>query len=365
MIMAACCLLTCFGAWLTWRRNPLYDLRSSLRMVSFTLAMIAVAVGVIVLTVRSIDGRSVAVQSTALAGAVIACTLGLIFGVSAVATPAAARLTTQLPPGVNPVNLNRTRILPWARVAAMIIGASLLLMLVPGPVRYIAGSVAAIGAGLAVIMLPVAYVTALRLDRAVTALQLHPWLHWHYAPASWSAWIERLADVQVNDQTVPLSPAARRRTIIVLSAATAIMAFYAVPADTRVRLGCGVASGMAVLGIALLTRTHPGRSAQRVTRRLREVPPDTYFGHDGVLCNGDFCTWRGLDVYLLSASVAPGPPRYIELWFEKILPGGYGGPQVTKVRQQVLIAADATTSDLSALQAALIGRCPGARIDLT
>lgn len=364
MLTAGWCLLTVIGAWLTYRRTPFYSLKSALRSLGLTLLMIATAAAVIVLTIRAIDGRSVVVQSTALAIVVLLCTLGLIFGVSAVFTPAESRLTTALPPDAALVTLHRARILPWVRVVAAVLGASLLLMGVPGPVRYIAGSFAGMVSFLGLIMLPVAYVMARRSDRAVTALQLHPWLHWNYPPATWNAWIERLADLQATAEAVKMTPAARRWTIAIVTVVAALYTVFLVPASMAVRLGCGLASGLLVLGVALLTRTQPRHAAKRALKRLQTAPPDTFFGKDGVFCNGEFCTWRGIDVFLLSATIEPGPPRCIVFWFEKILPGAYGGPQVTRVRKDVLIAADAPPSDLTALQAALIGRCPDARITL-
>jgi hypothetical protein len=358
-------MFSVIGAWLTWRHSPWYSLKSTLRTIGLTLLMLGAAAGLIALTLRFTDGRSMAVQATALAIAVMLCTLGLILGISAVSTPVGARLTAHLPANVPVVRLYRARILPWVRGTAMILGGCLLLMLVPGPVHYIAGSFAGIGAFLGVIMLATAYVTALRVDRAITALQLDPWVHWRYPPQTWSAWIDRLAELQAKAEAVVMSSTARRRTIIIVTVFAALYAVYVVPAGMPVRLGSGAASGAFVLGLALLTRSQSRHAASRLLRRLQTASPETYFGHDGVFCNGEFCNWLSTDVYLLSASVEPGPPRCIELWFEKIVPGAYGGPRVTKVRKEVLIAADAAASDLPALQAALVARCPNASINLT
>jgi hypothetical protein len=364
MLMAVGCLFTVLGAWLTWRHSPFYTLKSTLRTLGLTLLMLGAAAGLIVLTLRFSDGRSLPVQTTALAIAVVLCTLGLVLGISAVSTPAGARLTTQLPPNVPVVTLYRARIRPWVRKAAMVLGGFLLLMLVPGPVHYIAGVCAGIGAFLGVIMLSAAYVTARRVDRAITALQLAPWLHWRYPTATWTDWTRRLAERQARADAVVMSSAARRRTIILVTVFATLYAVYVVPAGMMVRVGCGLASGLMVLGLAFLARSQSPHAAERLARRLQGASPDTWFGHDGVFCNGEFCAWLGTDVSLLSASVEPGPPRCIEFWFEKILPGAYGGPQVTKVCKQVLIAADAAASDLEALQAALAARCPDANIRL-
>jgi hypothetical protein len=364
MFTAVWCLFIVMGAWTTLRRMPFATRKSTLKTLGLTLLMLGLATGVIVLTVRLVSGLSQAVQNITLAAVVISCTVGLILGISAVATPPGARLTTRLPPHVTAVTLYRARILPWVRVLATILGGCLVLMLVPGPVRYIAGSFAGIAAFTAVIMLPVAYVTALRADRAVTALQLDPWLHWHYSAEVWNAWSERLADLEVTASEVTMSPAARRWTIIMLIAFVGLYTAFVMEGTTLVRLGSGVIAGLFVFGITLLTRSVSPHAAQRRAARLRAAPPDNYFGHDGVLCNGEFCAWHAADSWLVSAAVEPGPPRYIELWFEKILPGASGGPQVTKIRKDVLIPADAPAADLAALQASLIAGCPNARINL-
>jgi hypothetical protein len=364
MSTAVWCLFTFIGAWATLRHTPFYTLKSALRVVGLTVLMLGAVAGVIFVTARSVEGRSMTVQTTALASMVILCTLGLIFGVSKVSTPAGAELTTRLPPNVRAVTLYRARILPWARAVGMVLGASLLLMLVPGPVHYIVGSFAAIAAFLAMIMLPTAYVTARRVDRAVTALQLHPWVHWHYPSDAWNAWSARLADREAMSRSVTMTDATRRRTITVMTVLTGLYAAYLVPASAMLRVASGVAAGLLVLGIALLTRSQSRHASQRLAARLRTAPPDTYFGSDGVFCNGEFCAWRAVDAWLLSASVEAGPPRCVELWFEKVQPAAYGSVAVTKVRKEVLIAADAAASDLSALQAALVARCPDAAINL-
>ncbi len=335
-----------------------------LKTLGLTLLMLGLATGVIVLTVRLVSGLSQTVQNITLAAVVINCTVGLILGISTVATPPGARLTSRLPPHVTAVTLYRARILPWVGVLAKILGGCLVLMLVPGPVRYIAGSFAGLAAFTAVIMLPVAYVTARRADRAVTALQLDPWLHWHYSAEVWNAWSERLVDLEVTASAVTMSPTARRWTIIMLIAFVALYTAFLMEGTTLVRVASGVIAGVFVFGITLLTRPVSPHAAQRRAGRLRAAQPDTYFGHDGVQCNGEFCAWLAADSWLVSAAVEPEPPRHIELWFEKILPGASGGQQVTKIRKNVLIPDDAPAADLAALQAALITRCPNARIKL-
>jgi hypothetical protein len=270
MFTALWCLFIIIGAWTTLRHTAFYTRKPAARTLLLMSLMLCAETAAVFLTMRLVDGRSASVQTTAVASVVILSTLGLIFGVAKTA-PAGALLTTALPRNAPLVKLYRRRILPWVWAVLICLAGTLLLMRVPGTVQVIATCLAVIVASFVVFGLPAAYVSALRLDRAVTGLQLNPWLHW---------------------------------------------------------------------------------------------PPDIYFGQDGVFCNGEFCAWGVAGVSLLSASVEPGPPRRIELWFQKTQMGGYGSTQVMKIRKDVLIPPAAAATDLPALQAALITRCPDATINL-
>ena len=130
----------------------------------------------------------------ALLGVIIALTIAMILTITAIATPKSAKLNTQLPPGVVVVSLHRRPVNHWLKIAAAFLALCALLCLIPGPIRYIVGSVALIAALLACTMLPVAYIMARKLDRAVTALELHPWIHWHYSEDPSRAWSNALVD---------------------------------------------------------------------------------------------------------------------------------------------------------------------------
>jgi hypothetical protein len=329
---------------------------------------IAAAVGVIVLAVNSIHDCSDGVQIAVIAGATLLGSLILIFGLIEASTPPGTRLDTRLPPNVKAVHLHRARILPWVKIAALILGACLLLMLIPGTVREVTGSFAGIAAGVGFVVWAGAYVQALRADRAVTALQLRPWLHWHYPTEVWSRWVDREAQQQAQSQADTMSPAQRRWFIgIAMLGVAAYMALIVpviVHGGVLLTAGAALAGGVAVLVSARLSRLRSQHAAERIEKRLRAAPPDAFFGRDGVLCNGEFRTWLGISNYLLSASVNTGPPKCVELCFKKILPGGYAGPNVKHVWQRVMIPTDAAASDLALLQAALIARCPDATIHL-
>jgi hypothetical protein len=364
MIMAVCALLSCFGVWIAWRRHPLFNWRNTLRFLVEAALAIAAAVGVIALAENSIHDLPDDIQIAVIVGATILGSLILIFGLIEASTPPGTRLDTRLPPNVKTAHLHRARILPWVKIGAVTLGICPLLMLIPGTVREVVGVFAGIGAGTGFIVWTGAYVQALRADRAVTALQLRPWLHWHYPTEIWSSWVAREAQQKVQSQADTMSPAQQRWFIGVPMLTAAVYMALIVHGAVLVRAGAALAGGLAVLVSIRLFRLRSQYAGQRIAKRLRAAPPDAFFGRDGVLCNGEFCTWLGTNFYLLSASVNAGPPKCVELCFKKILPSGYGGSNVMQIWQRVMIPPDAATSDLTQLQAALLARCPHARINL-
>jgi hypothetical protein len=106
------------------------------------------------------------------------------------------------------------------------------------------------------------------------------------------------------------------------------------------------------------------RAPRKLKARLDGSARDTYFGDDGIICNGWFFTWLGADVYLTAASVDAREPRSLNMEFEKIVPNPYGSPNIIKVSQGVLIPQDQNPGDLPRLRAALGSRCPTARLSL-
>jgi hypothetical protein len=364
MILAACALLSCFGVWIAWRRHPLFNWRNTLRFSGEAALAIAAAVGVIVLAVNSIHDLPDVVQIAVTGGATILGSLILIFGLIEASTPPGTRLDTRLPPNVKTSRLHRARILPWVKIGAVILGICPLLILISGTVREVVGVFAGIGAGTGFIVWTGAYVQALRADRAVTALQLRPWLHWHYPTEIWSSWVAREAEQKAQSQPDTMSPAQQRWFIGIPMLTVAAYMALIVHGGVLVRAGAALAGGLAVLVSMRLFRLRSHYAGQRIAKRLRAAPADAFFGRDGVLCNGEFYTWLGINYYLLSATVNVGPPRCVELCFKKILPSGYGGSNVMHVWQRVMIPPDAAASDLTQLQAALRSRCPDASINL-
>jgi hypothetical protein len=315
-------LLSCFSVWQALRHNPLYSPRSASCLLVKVVLAIGAAGAVLSVAVLATVDCSTPVQVAVLVVAVVICTLGLVFGISAAATPRIARLQTQLPATVPVVRRHRRRV-----------------------------------------MLPLGYLTARRMDRAVTALELNPWLHWQYPSAARSVWckaqVERL-------KLKPYTRIQRRDwlKLIGLCALLGIPSLVLMPGTLLARAGWGFFCCV-LLGLFIeLAAAEERRAPARLASRLQAAPPDVWFGHDGFVCDGHFYTWIDTNVYLRSARIDWRPPRSLCFEFTNIGSGGYGSPVTGTVSQNVLIPPAVGADDLPLLRAHLRTRCPDAEIKL-
>jgi hypothetical protein len=117
-----------------------------------------------------------------------------------------------------------------------------------------------------------------------------------------------------------------------------------------------------ILAFVELAAWEARRAPDKLRAQLRRAAPEVYFGPDGMLCDGALCTWLGVNVYLVSASVDAIEPRSLCFLFEKIVPNPYGAAQTVTITQSVLIPPQCAPADLSLLRTALTARCPSAKI---
>jgi hypothetical protein len=363
MYLAVMGLVTCVGAWFAWRRHPLYSARSTFRIAGETLLLVAASVFVIAVTVHLIEGRSVTVQLGALLGVIIALTIAMILTITAIATPKSAQLNTQLPPSAVVVSLHRRPVTHWLKIAAVFLALCALLSLIPGPIRYIAGSVAAIGALLACTMLPVAYIMARKLDRAVTGLELRPWIHWHYSEDVWQAWSNARVE-RLKEESAAFALKREWRRFAWVWASVIATALIATPGGLLVRVSWALGGCVLIFSFTELAAWDARRAPEKLRSRLHNTPPDVYFGHDGLVCDGRFLTWLEGE-YLKAVSIDTRKPRSLLFEFEKIMPNPYGPSQVIHLQQSVLIPSNASNAELSQLKTALVTRCPNARIAMS
>jgi hypothetical protein len=348
-------LTTGISIWIALRRHPLYTWDSTLRIAGGTLLLILACAGLMVLAVWLTAARSETALFLSIFGALIAGCLGITYGFNLI-TPPNARLDTRLPPSVAPVIVHRRALRRWWRPALAFAGLCALDVLIPGPSREIGVVLALTVVVPAAIGIPAWYVTARQLDRAATALQLDPWLHWHYSPEARAAWID------VQRERLRAAPAAKLDWKMAWLCVPVLVALLMFIVDGRLPVRTAWGLGLATLVIAVLRICEivQGREPDRVERRMRAAAPDAYFGHDGVFCDDRFLTWLDTKQYLVRASVDERTPRSVALVLMKI---GARGQTVT-LRQDILIPATANQADLELLQSALRARCPSAHVQL-
>jgi hypothetical protein len=363
MYAALLALTSCVGAWIAWRRHPLYSPTATFRVVGEILLLIGASICIIIVTVYLIQKQPVGVQVGVLFAVIVLLTLGMIFSISAVTVPKSAKLNTTVPKAVPILNLRRRSVVHWLKVTAVYVAICAAVCAIPGPPRYIAASLLGLGALLACVMLPTAYIMARRFDRSATALTLHPWLHWHYSAQEWQAWsaarVERLA---AQPATFTLKRDWPRILWLSVCLLGGMLLFS--PGGWGFRIGWAAFCIAMIIGFVELAAWDARRAPDKLRAQLQHAAPDTYFGDDGLLCDGRLMTWLGADVYLTAVGMDERAPRSLLMQFEKVMPNPYGAPQTLKISQNILIPAGGDGGDLSVLRKALESRCPKATMAL-
>jgi hypothetical protein len=296
-------------------------------------------------------------------GVVLVGTLVMIFGIMAVSTPKEAKLVTALPPTATLVHFHRQKVYRWAKILAGIIGVCAVVgLLVPGPVKYIGLSLGGITLWLAVILLPVLYVTTRKFDRSLTALEYAPWVHWQYPPAQWQEWSNVQAE---RAKAVPPTFIWKRdwKKMAWPFAAIAIGVMFFSPGAEWAKALYVVGVCGAIAALVDWSARAARHTPDKLRAKLLASAPEAYFGHDGLFCDSAYTTWLGVDVYLMSASIDERPPRSLLFNFEKVIPGAYAGNSIVTIHQSVLIPPNAE-ADIARLQRELVARCPKAQIAL-
>ncbi len=355
-------LMSIAGAWAAWHRSPLYAGQSAVRVLGPTALLVAVAVLAIVATVNLMHRLSEALQFVVMGMVIVTLSLGLILSIQAVATPKAFRLVTTLPPSAQVLTLHRALLYKWGKFAVGFLAVCGAGLLIPGTARAVFAGLGGIALLMAAIGLPLFYINARRLDRALTGLTLDPWIHWRYPAAQWQMW----SDVQVArlGEARPSSLQRSLRKLLWPFAAigAGVMIFSPL---TRVQSALYVAVVWGLILAMLETTVWCARRAPaKLKARLHDVAPEVYMGRDGLYCNGRFLTWLGADYCLTAASVDARPPRSLLFRFEKMVPNPYGPMQTIVVNQSVLIP-DGADGDVLRLAHELAVRCPSAGIALT
>jgi hypothetical protein len=186
-------LMSVAGAWAAWHRSPVYAGQSGLRALGSIVLFLAAAIAAIVATVHFTQPLSAALQFAIMGLLVIGLTLGMVFSIQAITIPKASRLVTTLPTSVKTLTVHRDYFYRWTKYAIGFIAVCGAGLLLPKIARYVIGALGGIALLLAAVTLPLLYINARKMDRALTGLELDPWIHWQYSAAQWQAWSNVLA----------------------------------------------------------------------------------------------------------------------------------------------------------------------------
>ena len=365
MFPAIIALLSVAGAWMTWRRNPLYSTRSALRSVAIILLAIAALVAAIVAAVNFLEGKSGIVIGITLGAVILFGAFGLIFVIQTFTTPKEAQLHTVLPSSVKLVHVHRAKVYRAMRVTAIVAACfGLLGRVLPGNFGFAALGFGGFTLVMGAFLLSIWYLTSRNFDRALTVLICNPWIHWQYPQEQWNQWIE----IQAQRAQASPSPAFvfrrdwRKLMLPFGIIAGGVLIFGPGPFGYRAVYVLGICGLIA--GLIVWSSRDSRNVAGRIRSKMRSAAPEAYFGQDGVFCDGVFTTWLSMNVYLMSASLDERPPRSLLFVFENVVPNPYAGNQLVSIRQSVLIPENAE-GDIRRLREELATRCPKARITFT
>lgn len=173
--LAFFCAGIAFYAWQSWRRNPIYSLKSTLMDAAVMLLGLALVVGFTELIAFHLPSQSPAVITLCCVAVIASITLGLI--------AASFRITdgpiAKVPAGAKPDNRNRRKLTPW------ILGTGLVLLLLLGWAALVSPEEAELPLIIAALVLMIGmaslgglYIKARRSDYASAALMANFWVRW-------------------------------------------------------------------------------------------------------------------------------------------------------------------------------------------
>jgi hypothetical protein len=173
--LAFFCAGIAFYGWQSWRRNPLYSLKSTLMDAAVLLLGLVLVVGFSELIAFHLPSQSPALITLCCVAVIAAITLGLI----AVSFRITDGPIARVPAGAKPESRNRHMLTPW------ILGTGLVLLSLLGWAALVSPEEAELPLIFAALVLMIAmaslgglYIKALRSDYASAALKANFWVHW-------------------------------------------------------------------------------------------------------------------------------------------------------------------------------------------
>jgi hypothetical protein len=352
MYMIPFCLLLVISGWVAWRDNPLFSARSTLRFLIAVGGTLAVVIFAIVQATNFTTHHSQTAAFTVMGATVLFSTIAMIWVIVLVSTPK----TAPLPPNTKMLDLNRHHVSKFAtRALWVVLALAVLTIAVHGTARIILGTLGGFFVFLGLILWFTAYITARHADRCLSIIEANPWLHWTYTPDQWQQWVATEVARTPTALTFQWRRDGHKLAWPVLGIAIGVLVFS--PGSLLFRAAYVLGITLLFVVIILLGQRGDKSAPHRTLAKLSKVPPEAYFGDEGVFADGEFTPWLTVGVFLLSASVDNNTPRSLVLTFSKSMGN--------TIVQSNLALPIPTGADLSTLQQNLSTRCPSATINLT
>jgi hypothetical protein len=204
------------------------------------------------------------------------------------------------------------------------------------------------------------YMRARRLDLGMTAVMAAPWAHWQDTADGWEQWALQQRDWELarNPPFVWKRDAGKwGKFLLFVTVLFALGALFTGGSSReKIAITTGLTGFVVLLMLTVILIGHG--AAERRHRRLRAAPPDSYFGGEGVFCNGEFTPWTLSGAYLIEATALHDPPARIMLVFQT-----FNGSTSTEVTKRVAIPPG-READLPMLQEKLRATSRTARVKL-
>jgi hypothetical protein len=347
------CFLTIAGAYAGWRKSPLYSVKTTLKLVGGFLLIVAVVAGTTYVIVNSSLSRSPVAEVVASLIAVIALASGAsIFIVRITDSHVAA-----LPPLARLVSFNRHKVYQWIwrLVAFLLINAAASLVL-PSNWKWLPEGLAGFVLLLCGPMLSIGYMMARRNDRGMSAVIANPWAHWQYPPEKWTQWAVNQRAWEIAQE----GPWNWKGVSMFVLLCVGLFALGSLFTGASLQENVTIVSGLTGFIILLVAVAYwfKRTNFDRRYRRLLAASPESWFGDEGLFCNGAYMPWILSGRYLSKATAATDQPARLMLVFES-----FNGTSSTQITQRIPIP-DGHIVDLPMLQQKLNAHCPTASVHL-
>jgi hypothetical protein len=347
------CFLAITGAFAGWRKSPLYSVKTTLKLGGGFLLIVAVVAGTTYAIVNSSLSRSPVAEVIAS----LAAAMALACGASILIVRITDAHVAALPPSARLVSFNRHKVYRWIwRLVAFLLINTVASFVLPSDWKWLPEGLAGFVLLLCGPMLSIGYMMARRNDRGMSTVIANPWAHWQYTPEKWAQWAENQRSWEIA-QEGPWSWKGVSMFVLLCVGLFTLGALFTGASMQENEIIVGGLSGFVILLVAVaywFKRTN----FDRRYRRLLAAAPETWFGDEGLFCNGAYTPWILSGRYLLKATAAVDQPPRLILIFES-----FNGSSSTQITRRIPIP-DGHIIDLPMLQEKLNAHCPTASVHL-